>query len=530
LLNYAKIDLEEDKYTYTENLSALKEWNGITVISEFSNGEGEDLIEQIERISEEHSGFSISLNIKKEISKTEIYGLLDNNNFTTYLKSPFNLAESSVISPSILFVLAAEKLTINEFRQAISSYSFTVNEVAVAINNNMSSDYLNALIQNTKDIKSAPIYVIEQSYVFMNLADLAIKKYDVDLLRVLDSYGVIPTNEEGIITGMDIAISNLPRTLQEYQNIESSPKKYINTLKYLKNKGYKAHGATNINSTDMDILFEIPFSSSRHSDSILDSELKKLIQQVDLIDKKYHVKQVEPDDSIIYRAILSNKVRQDNVSIDSRSCKVIKEKLLLLEHFSDKKSTLKLIREIEKKYKEKGNVIAQLHEVDPVLVNIWYRLKSFDNLKSDTNSLKGEFITYIKENRYQAALDYSSSSSLDQKETDFLLASLLNNPEKLMPIWNARVLPKKPSNLMMFKYLPINKWEHLLDEGFDFTIRDIWGNDLLITVLVSSPMSFNFLIEVGLSTDMKKPGLDIFDLALEIVTIMENLMKIFMEY
>jgi len=75
-------------------------------------------------------GSTVDLSKKKPES---IVKLSNNEDFNAYLEHVFSVTGSFVISPSILFIMVAENLTIDEFIKATSGHLFTVNDVAYAI-------------------------------------------------------------------------------------------------------------------------------------------------------------------------------------------------------------------------------------------------------------------------------------------------------------------------------------------------------------------------------------------------------------
>lgn len=113
------------------------------------------------------------------------------------------------------------------------------------------------------------------------------------------------------------------------------------------------------------------------------------------------------------------------------------------------------------------------------------------------------------------ALNYSNSTPLSQYETDELLRAVINNPQTLTTIWNVRVAPKPVKNIRYFSMLPMKKWLALADENFDFSLKDVWGNDLFIPAILHSKEAINFLMDKSYTTDVKKMGLDVLDVMLE---------------
>jgi hypothetical protein len=515
LLQQAKVNIEKAKYQHTSSVSILNNWNGLSVIDGFSSLNRPIIVKLLTTLENNGMGQNLSLGLDQEedVSKLDVYELLDNNDkFTTYLESPLSIAGSSVISPSLLFVLNGTKLTIDEFRQATSLKSFTVNDVAVAIKIHMPIDYLKVLIENTEALGDMPIFIQGPFDSYENLADLAVSEYNTELLNVLEANGIKPTNEIGIITGMDIAVMNLPREPNDYQNVEQFPRKYLDTLTYLHNNGYRAHGSINHNTGDNGIDFQSPYSRDFQSQLALEPELQNFLHSIELIDNNSNIEQIEQNDSIVSNAINALYIQKKSLNNNSEVCKIIKDELLAAEGFSGRKKAYKIISELKG---GDNDIELLLHTIDPVLVHLWRAMKKPKNSSDNLTNQEGKFIELLRGEQYQDALNYTASTPLTQQETDLLLTWLEHNTDELMPIWKARNLPKYPSSLMMFKYLPIEKWQHLLEQGFDFSITDVWGNDIFLPAMMNSTAVVSFLLDNGFSSDVEKLGIDILDLALE---------------
>jgi hypothetical protein len=126
-----------------------------------------------------------------------------------------------------------------------------------------------------------------------------------------------------------------------------------------------------------------------------------------------------------------------------------------------------------------------------------------------------EFVELLYEQDYEQALYYSASEPLTEYETGQLLYFLSADPEKLYPIWRARVSHTPPSGLMSFKRMPIKHWRYLLNEGFNFSQQDIWGNDFFAPASLHSKEAVALLLDHGFKPNFDNLGLDAIDLALE---------------
>ena len=97
LLLLAKMNIEKPKYNFTTSAEMLLKWQGLSVINRFSRENIPTIVENLKEVEGSISGFSMILPLAKNINKSDVYALLDNEEFNTYLKSPFGIAHSPVI-------------------------------------------------------------------------------------------------------------------------------------------------------------------------------------------------------------------------------------------------------------------------------------------------------------------------------------------------------------------------------------------------------------------------------------------------
>ena len=513
LLLQAKINIEKQKYSFTQSVSILNNWNGLSVIEGVNPDSLSELIEALEPLEGENHGLNMSVSLSENITKSDTYALLDNNdNFSTYLESPLYIANSPFLSPSILFILSAEKLNIDEYKQAISLRSFTVNEVALAIQNNMPTEYLTLLLEHTADIEDMPIPRQNFFDSYENLADVAVANFNVEALKVLNQYGVKPTNEPGILTAMDIAIMNLPSEDKVYKELDSDSNKYLNTLTYLKENGYKAHGKDKQFDSTTITFFNAPKKRSFGSHTLSDPKLRKLLKSIELIDKNYNIKNREADQSVVSVAIAEMKLKKMAFKRESDTCVAIKQQLLAEEGFESRKKTYQLIDNIKKTPQK---IEARLQEIDPVLVSLWKELELNAKYSPLSSKSDDEFRHLLNDGKTELALEYSMLTPLTLSETDALFRFMLNGKSEFARIWNARIEPQTPSSLLSLKHLSIEKWKDLLHHGFDFSIADQLGNDAFMAAALSSPQAIRFLVDNNFKLNTEKYGLDALDLLLD---------------
>ena len=511
LLIEAKSNNERKKYVITQSSSILKDWSGLSVIEGFNTDTIAALVTALKPLENENHGLGMTISLAQDINKADIYALLDNtDNFTTYLESPLYIADSAVLSPSILFILIAEKLNIEEYKQAVALHSFTVNEVAIAIQNNMATEYLTPLLEQTKSLADFPLFAQNQLHNSKNLADIAAANFNVEALTLLGQYGVKPINEPGILTAMDIAILNLPRRDTEYNKFNLDTNKFLDTLNYLIFQGFKAHGSIGLDETGID--FNPPSKGFFHSEMISNAKLKSLLNRIPLIDNSFNIKQQEADDSVISLAIAKAKSKQMAMTQKSEQCTSVKQQLLAEQSFKGRDKAYDIIKEIEQ---DPTDVKQRLHDIDPVLVGLWqehklnFRPAPLNSDSSDT------FERLIADGKIAQARDYNAHTPLTQSQTDILFRFMLRRNIDLLSVWKARVSQLAPTDLMYFKNLPIEKWQGLLDQGFDFLLVDQLGRDVFMAAALHSPQALQFLVDNNFKLNVDKHGLDALDTLLE---------------
>lgn len=509
LLLQAKLDIEREKYHYSDNIELLKKWSGLEVIKTFSAANIDDIIHSLKTLKNHTPDVKVSLHLNNAIEKSDVLSLLQNTTFFhTYLQSPF-LIEGTPLSPSNLFVLTAAALDLYEFSQAITLQSFNVNDLAVAIKNEMPFDYLHLLIEQTNNIEDMPTLHQSKYESYSNIADLAVATHNVPLLRLLATYGVNPINKPGILTGLDLAILNIPKSISANSSKELLASKYIETIEYLIAKGYRAHGFKTSKNGQSEIIFQAPFKRKLESEAVLQPELKDLLQSIQLLSDSNQIANTPDDHSVISRAAQSIEQEKKALNKWAKKCESLKKAIRLEEGFSDHLDAKRIIDN----FKGKENAALALQNIDPVLVNLWNRYHGSDS--DSTLNAETTFIRWLREKNYSKALDYSATTPLSEKATTILLSSLSRYPEEVLPIWQARIAHAPPSRLLSFTRLSFLQWEYLAKEGFDFSTEDKFGNDFFLPAALHSHEAIELLLAYGFKPKTHNLGVDVVDLLLE---------------
>ncbi|KGJ92772.1 hypothetical protein [Thalassotalea sp. ND16A] len=505
LIRDALIRKERKNLKVASSVKILTEWNGLSVIEGFTSENINTLIDLLTKNNLD--SLSLPLKLAPENINNNFKQLLDNpETFNTYLDQPFSIGGSSAISPSILLVLAAGTIDANEFRITISGHSFTVNDIAVGILNNVPSEHLKILMANTVELNKMPIFVQNKYVTYYNLADLAVSQYNVEALTILKNNGVTPTNEPGIITGLDIAILNLPQNNDLYNESPEMLNKHIETIKFLQKNGYMAHGYV---TKELKLTFDAPFSKRYQVHDAIDVELKQLLTSIGLIDKSYEIHQEFVDNSDVSLAIAHLRSRKENLNNGQKGCASVAKDILTAKKLIGKYPAIDEINEIVK-INGRNDITSLLHNIDPALVQLWqlmqYEIQYYK---------KSEFTNFLTASNYIEIQDFVASTPLDQSETEILFQHLMEDISGLMPAWNSRVSPLRLTNLLFLRNASLEQWQLLFNEGFDFSLKDSWDNDVFLPAMLNSIDAVSFLLDNGFKPEFDNIGIDILDLALE---------------
>ncbi|MDC9503703.1 MULTISPECIES: cupric reductase [unclassified Pseudoalteromonas] len=510
LLKDAIIAEQKQQLNITSSLNELANWQGIEAIKGFTNDKVKEMIQQLGDNKHNPPGLTLSVPLDENVQKETLYALLSNTDtFTTYSKTFIKLEGSEVISPATLFVLNANKFTPKEFEQAISSNQFTVNEVATAIKNDIPNEYIIALLQQVPVLDAMPLY--EKNTVLYNLADIAVSKFNLPLVKVLQTKGVTPTNEPGLFTGLDVAIVNLPKS----GNLTLAPldTKHTQLLDYLKKRGYKAHSGNaneDLNSKGVFFVNDFIYQQGAYINKQDNPAQYAYFSPISKINNNALPQITEPDNSDVALFLVDLKQQKAQLNNKRQNCELLQQQLKDTEQLHTVMQAYDKVQQVKNKHG--SNFVRVLHDIDPVLVNYWW--SSLSNQLSNDRS-QSTFNEYLSKKEYQKAYEYSLSTVLTQAETDTLFSLLLLNPDDLITTWQNRINPKPPRELTRLSRFSLNHWQALAQAGFDFSITDIHGRDVYTQAASSSVEAVQFLIDNKIPADPSKLGVDILDLALE---------------
>lgn len=364
LLKDAIVTEQKQQLNITSSLNELANWQGIEAIKGFTNDKVKEMIQQLGDNKHNPPGLTLSVPLDENVQKETLYALLSNTDtFTTYSKTFIKLEGSEVISPATLFVLNANKFTPKEFEQAISSNQFTVNEVATAIKNDIPNEYIIALLQQVPVLDALPLY--EKNTVLYNLADIAVSKFNLPLVKALQTKGITPTNEPGLFTGLDVAIVNLPKS----GNLTLAPldTKHTQLLDYLKKRDYKAHSGNaneDLNSKGVFFVNDFIYQQGAYINKQDNPAQYAYFSPIGKINNNALPQITEPDNSDVALFLVDLKQQKAQLNNKRQNCELLQQQLKDTEQLHTVMQAYDKVQQVKNKHG--SNFVRVLHDIDPV--------------------------------------------------------------------------------------------------------------------------------------------------------------------
>ncbi|WP_105265225.1 hypothetical protein [Pseudoalteromonas sp. T1lg76] len=503
--------MAKQNFEVVTSLRHLDNMHGITLLAGLDRDKIKELQTHLDKL-DGNVRLTMNLGLKDNITPSDIAELKRNDKqFNTYQESPLNITGDLPISPSILFVLAATQIPFEEFKDQLNGLSFTVNDLAAAIVYDIPITYIDELIKHTKQIHQAPLYPnIETTYI-ANLADLAAYHHNVPVLRALAKHGVTPTNQDELLTGLDLAIHNLPQTKEE---LAENQTRYIDTIIYLVQNGYSAHGTLEQDRNGRTwVRYGTPLVFGPYIGKYLDNapRLAKAMESITLLPVKEH--QAGNSDNHALNAAI-NKLNMQIHAFRDRETKCAR--------VNDEIRTAKGLisyREIRNTVEQARNTMAEveasLHAIDPALVNHYLSSLSFEANRNENNTSDTDLRNLLNAQDNSQLIDYVSTTALSQHQTDMLFRSLVFNPQKYALAWQNRVEPIPPSSVVLLIQNSLPRLVNLADMGLNLNIRDAEGFDLYMHSARHNSDALKFLVDNDIPVSTGHYGLDVLDLLLD---------------
>lgn len=510
LILQAKMNFEGRKYNYATTDQVLNEWQGLSVVKGMDT-QKEEIAELIKEAEKKNVSMQLQLKINPKAKRSDILALTQNSTFNHYFKSVLAIGDGSTISPSMLFISTGKQLPFSDFKQLAGQHNFTVNDIAHAIKSNLPNKHINFLIDHSSTLHGMPTAIQnanDEYKVYFNLADVAISEFNLVIIEKLKTKGVTPSNEANVLTGMDIALDNLPKGALNNTNLA----KYIATIEYLYDNNYFAHGQKNTrNDGTEEVRFHSNFTGHTYTNSFPPSSLKQLVKKVNLVNNSaanIPSNQVSEELFISLKELssVSTSYKQN-----SKRCEETTKSLNEAHNIATNAEAYNLIG----RYKYQENAPQLLHEIDPALASMFSIKKANDGLEHRQSSTEKSMFTLFTIEDLTQAYEFVTTTVLTQKQTNDLFSLMLANIDESITIWQARISPKPPSNTYLLVNLNLSEWSELIEVGFDLTMHSQFNEDIFFFAAQHSTEALELLIENDYSPNFSRLGLDVFDLALE---------------
>ena len=412
------------------------------------------------------------------------------------------LFDASFISPdgflipftlkSMLLSVAAHDLAL--LRSALADVELSGNDYAVGLKL-ISVDTLQLLLQKTKN----PADFRMQG---MNLADIAVLYFRVDLLPLLAGYNIKPTEMPGQYSALDLAFSATDwhaRALKKAQEQQIVPDRE-QTIRYLQQRGYVLH-ATLTRKDDAEILSVHSIwnlapvrQDNQYGHVIADPARVKLAEQQQL----ETIQPVHISDEL--SAFLQPlQLENHQFELANQSCQQAREKARLAQDLWTEAQISEALSAARNNQPDIDVVALHLHQTDPALAGRVLPVRKNVNVAPLTEKNRERVIARLQ----NAGSPEHAGFTLKYLQFDTTLAGY----------WQ----PQPTNSLqMLFKGKTTAAfWRQLRDQGFSLQLQDIHGRNLYPQAFAAGPDAVALLLEENVAVDQPAVGPDALDLALD---------------
>lgn len=412
------------------------------------------------------------------------------------------LFDASFISPdgfllpftlkSMLLSIAGHDLTL--LRGALADVELNGNDYAVGLKL-ISADTLQLLLQKTK----VPADFRMQG---MNLADIAVLFFRVDLLPTLASYNIKPTQVPGQYSALDLAFSapdwHAPALKQ------ASPQHIVpdreQTIRYLQQRGYVLHASKtqtdNVETLSVHSIWNLApvRQDNQYGQIITDPARLKLAEQQQF----EAIQPVQVSEALM--AFLQPLQHTDQqFAQTNQRCQQARAGALQAQGLWPEAQISHMLNAARNNQPNLDAVAQHLHQTDPALAG--KVLPSYRN---------ASVAPLTEQNRARVLARLQDAGS--PEKAAFTL-KYLQFDTSLAAHWQ----PQPTSSLqMLFKGKATAAfWRELHAQGFSLQLQDIHGRNLYPQAFAAGPDSVALLLAENVAVDQPAVGPDALDLALD---------------
>ncbi len=413
------------------------------------------------------------------------------------------LFDASFISPdgfllpftlkSMLLSVAGHDLTL--LRSALADVELNGNDYAVGLKL-ISADTLQLLLQKTK----APADFRMQG---MNLADIAVLFFRVDLLPLLASYNIEPTQVPGQYSALDLAFSapdwHAPAVKQ------ASPQHIVpdreQTIRYLQQRGYVLHASKtqtdNVETLTVHSIWNLApvRQDNQYGQIIADPARLKLAEQQQL----QAIQPVQVSEAL--SAFLQPLQHSDQqFEQTNQRCQQARARALQAQGLWLEAQISHTLNAAKNNQPDLDVVALHLHQTDPALAGRVLPARKDVRVAPLTEQNRARVIARLQ----NAGSAEHAGFTLKYLQYDTALAGY----------WQ----PQPTDSLqMLFKGKTTAAfWRELLAQGFSLHLQDIYGRNLYPQAFAAGPDAVALLLEENVAVDQPSVGPDALDLALDI--------------
>lgn len=393
---------------------------------------------------------------------------------------------------SMLLSVAADDLAL--LRSALEDVELNGSDYAVGLKL-ISTDTLQLLLQKTK----APADFRMQG---MNLADIAVLFFRVDLLPLLASYNIKPTQVPGQYSALDLAFSagdwHAPTVKQ------ASPQHMMpdreQTIRYLQQRGYVLHASKtqtdNAETLTVHSIWNLApvRQDNQYGQIITDPARLKLAEQQQL----QAIQPVQVSEAL--SAFLQPLQHEDQqFEQTNQHCQQARAQAQLAQGLWTEAQINHTISAARNNQPSLDVVAKHLHQTDPALTD--KVLPAYKN---------ASVVALTAQNRARIIARLQNAGS--PEKAAFTL-KYLQIDTSLVTHWQ----PQPTSSLqMLFKGKTTAVfWRELLAQGFSLHLQDIHGRNLYPQAFAAGPDAVALLLEENVAIDQPSVGSDALDLALD---------------
>lgn len=383
--------------------------------------------------------------------------------------------------------LALLQNALHDVELSASDYAFGLKQV--------DQQTLQLLLQNTK----APAEFRMQG---MNLADIAVLNFRVDLLPLLASYQIKPTQVPGQYSALDLAFSagewhaGELKTAQQQQIVSDREQ----TIRYLQQRGYVLHAALT-QRDDVEILSVNSIwnlnpvrQDNEHGRVITDVARVKLAAQQQL----ETIQPVQPGNEL--SAFLQPLEQEDQqFELANQSCQQARDKARQKEGLWTEAQINQAISAARNNQSDIYAIASLLQQTDPALAG---------RVLPSRQHVRVAPLTEQNRQRVIARLQNAGSA----EHAGFTLKYLQFDPT-LAGYWQPQ--PTNSLQMLFNGKTTADFWLKLREQGFLLQLQDVHGRNLYPQAFAAGSDAVALLLEENVPVDQPAVGPDALDLALD---------------